>query len=86
VSGADEEWLNRKDVYGLRTLVSAEEGTKEIMPGVTMIRTGGHFEGSCVLHWDGMLFIADTFMSVPVRMICLRSSSPLCSERMKCDS
>jgi len=26
----------------------------EILPGVTMVRTGGHFAGSCVLHWaDG---------------------------------
>ena len=25
----------------------------EILPGVTMVRTGGHFAGSCVLHWAG---------------------------------
>ncbi|KAF2662821.1 hypothetical protein K491DRAFT_3458 [Lophiostoma macrostomum CBS 122681] len=63
VSAADEEWLNRKDGYGLRRLVSS--ATEEIVPGVTMIRTGGHFDGSCVLHWDGQLFIADSFMTVP---------------------
>jgi len=36
------------------------------VPGVTAIKVGGHFEGSMVLHWDGHLFIADTFVNVPV--------------------
>ena len=30
------------------------EPTREILPGVTLIRVGGHFEGGTVLHWaDG---------------------------------
>ena len=41
------------------------------MPGVTAIKVGGHFEGSMVLHWDGHLFIADTFVNVPVSSDCL---------------
>jgi glyoxylase-like metal-dependent hydrolase (beta-lactamase superfamily II) len=36
------------------------------VPGVTAIKVGGHFEGSMVLHWEGHLFIADTFVNVPV--------------------
>jgi len=36
------------------------------VPGVTAIKVGGHFEGSMVLHWDGHLFVADTFVNVPV--------------------
>jgi hypothetical protein len=27
-------------------------GTLEPLPGVTLIQTGGHFEGSAVLHWQ----------------------------------
>jgi hypothetical protein len=30
------------------------EPTREILPGVTLIRVGGHFDGGTVLHWaDG---------------------------------
>ena len=43
---------------------------EEIVPGVTAIKVGGHFEGSMVLHWDGHLFIADTFVNVPVSFGC----------------
>lgn len=53
----------------------------EIVKGVTAIQVGGHFEGSMVLHWDGVgegdekggkgghLFIADTFVNVPVSLL-----------------
>ncbi|KAF2707780.1 hypothetical protein K504DRAFT_483099 [Pleomassaria siparia CBS 279.74] len=61
-SKADEEWLNRKDAYGLRELI---DGTTEIVDGVTAIQAGGHFDGSLILHWDKNIFIADTMMSVP---------------------
>jgi glyoxylase-like metal-dependent hydrolase (beta-lactamase superfamily II) len=43
-----------------------ETPTKEIVPGVTMVKCGGHFDGSAVLHWNGCLFIADTVLTVPV--------------------
>lgn len=59
---ADQEWLSRKDPYGLRKLI---EGNTKIVEGVTAVQCGGHFDGSLVLHWDGKLFIADTMMSVP---------------------
>ena len=45
--------------------------TKEIAPGLTLIRTGGHFTGSSVLHWAegaagrGVLMTGDSIMVVP---------------------
>jgi glyoxylase-like metal-dependent hydrolase (beta-lactamase superfamily II) len=66
----DKFWLDRMDVQGVdRQLV--EIPTKEIVPGVTMIRCGGHFDGSAVLHWKerGVLCIADTILTVPVFML-----------------
>jgi glyoxylase-like metal-dependent hydrolase (beta-lactamase superfamily II) len=37
-----------------------------VLPGITAIKTGGHFDGSLVLHWEKKLFIADTIVTVPV--------------------
>jgi hypothetical protein len=67
-SATDSKWLNRKDPYGLRKLI---EGTTEISEGVTAIQCGGHFDGSLILHFDGAIFIADTMMSAPVRLVSL---------------
>jgi glyoxylase-like metal-dependent hydrolase (beta-lactamase superfamily II) len=45
--------------------------THEIAPGITLIRTGGHFTGSTVLHWAdgaegrGVLMTGDSIMVVP---------------------
>jgi glyoxylase-like metal-dependent hydrolase (beta-lactamase superfamily II) len=45
--------------------------TKEIADGITLIRTGGHFPGSTVLHWAdgaegrGALMTGDSIMVVP---------------------
>ena len=45
--------------------------TREIAPGITLIRTGGHFTGSTVLHWAegaegrGVLMTGDSIMVVP---------------------
>ncbi len=47
--------------------------TQEVVPGVTLIRCGGHFPGSTVLHWAagadgaGALFTGDTITVVPDR-------------------
>ncbi len=47
--------------------------TREIVPGVTAIRCGGHYPGSSVLHWSaganggGSLFTADTIYVVQDR-------------------
>lgn len=63
VAADDAEWLSREDGAGVRRLF---KGTEEVLPGVTVIQCGGHFDGSSVLHWERKLFIADTIMSVPV--------------------
>lgn len=45
--------------------------TLELAPGLTLIRTGGHFTGSTVLHWAGgaegrgVLMTGDSIMVVP---------------------
>lgn len=42
--------------------------TEEIVVGVTAVKLGGHFDGSLVLHWESKLYIADTLVTVPVRL------------------
>jgi glyoxylase-like metal-dependent hydrolase (beta-lactamase superfamily II) len=50
-----------------------EGETRELLPGLTAIRAGGHFPGSSVLHWaagaggKGALFTGDTIMVVSDR-------------------
>ena len=45
----------------------------ELLPGVTLIRCGGHFDGSAALHWrdgadgKGALLVGDTMTVVPDR-------------------
>ncbi len=58
-------WLERLEDPGTERK-PIEGSTEEILPGVTAIKTGGHFDGSLVLHWEEKLFIADTFITVPV--------------------
>ncbi len=48
VPRADREWLMRPDDAAVPW-----EGSVEIVPGVTAVQCGGHFEGSAVLHWPG---------------------------------
>ncbi|UPX11758.1 uncharacterized protein EKO05_0002348 [Ascochyta rabiei] len=62
IASDDAEWLNRADKNGVRKWIKK---TEEVVPGVTAVQCGGHFDGSCVLHWERKLFIADTMMSVP---------------------
>jgi len=49
IHAADAEWVQYPGP-GLRLW---EGDSKEILPGVTLINTGGHFPGSTVLHWAG---------------------------------
>ncbi|MCJ1391704.1 hypothetical protein MMC18_004569 [Xylographa bjoerkii] len=59
----DREWLDRQDSSDVqRRLI--EGSTEHILEGVTAIKTGGHFDGSLVLHWDRKLFIADSLLTV----------------------
>ncbi len=60
---ADREWVQRPDPR-----IRFWDRSAELVPGLTAIRCGGHFEGSSVLHWPagvegrGVLFTADTIM------------------------
>lgn len=44
---ADAKWVMRPD----RSIEFWEGETRELLPGVTLIRCGGHFAGGTVLHW-----------------------------------
>jgi len=45
----DSAWVVRHD----RSIVFWDGDTREVAPGITLLRTGGHFAGSTVLHWAG---------------------------------
>lgn len=45
---ADREWVMRPD----EQLVFWDGDSRELEPGVTLLRLGGHFAGGTVLHWS----------------------------------
>ena len=64
---ADRQWVMRAD-----PAVQFWDGdTKQIGPGLTLVRLGGHFDGGTVLHWAdgcegrGMLLSGDILQVVP---------------------
>lgn len=64
---ADRQWVMRAD-----PAVQFWEGdTKSIVPGLTLVRLGGHFDGGTVLHWAdwsdgrGVLLSGDILQVVP---------------------
>jgi glyoxylase-like metal-dependent hydrolase (beta-lactamase superfamily II) len=65
----NQPWVMRPD----DAIEFWEGAAREIMPGVTVVRCGGHFPGSSVLHWAGgargrgALFTGDTIMVVSDR-------------------
>lgn len=60
-------WMERLDASSVEWRF-IKGGTEKIVEGVTAVKTGGHFDGSLVLHWEEKLFIADTLVTVPVRI------------------
>ena len=75
---ADRMWVQRED-----PAIVEWSGTREVLPGVTLIQTGGHFEGSAVLHWaagaggKGALFVGDSIGVVAdVRAVSFMRSYP----------
>lgn len=74
VGSDDHEWLCQKPPSSetLRLIEGPAGATQSILPGVTAIKTGGHFPGNLVLHWEKKLFIADTIVTVPVCVPCIR--------------
>jgi glyoxylase-like metal-dependent hydrolase (beta-lactamase superfamily II) len=78
ISADDRMWVQRND-----PAIIEWRGTREVLPGVTLIQTGGHFEGSAVLHWTGggggrgALLVGDTITVVPdVRAVSFMRSYP----------
>ena len=65
---ADKQWIVRPD-----PATQHWEGSLDVLPGVTLIQCGGHFEGSAVLHWaegagqNGALMVGDTIQVVQDR-------------------
>jgi hypothetical protein len=61
IPNADRQWVMRPD-----PAVRYWEGVIEPLPGLTLIQSGGHFEGSAALHWAagaegrGALLTGDT--------------------------
>ncbi len=75
---ADRKWVMRPD-----PMVTFWEGeTKELAPGVTLIRCGGHFAGGTVLHWaqgaggKGALLSGDIVQVGPDRNVSFMRSYP----------
>ena len=66
VHEADTEWVQ----YLSPGLKLWQGDTHEIVPGVTLINTGGHFKGSTALHWadgadgQGLLLVGDSLTVV----------------------
>ena len=78
ISRADADWVQYDDPG-----IVHWEGTKEVLPGVTLVQCGGHFEGSAVLHWRqgadgrGALLVGDTITVVPdIRFVSFMRSYP----------
>ncbi|KAF1981427.1 hypothetical protein K402DRAFT_398516 [Aulographum hederae CBS 113979] len=69
LSREDEEWIcqrgKREGGGDVVEFMEPGEKTREVLPGVTVIKAGGHFPGSLLLHWEGRLLIADTVVTVP---------------------
>jgi len=65
---ADRQWAARPD-----DAVVGYEGSREVLPGVTVVQCGGHFDGSAVLYWaqgaagQGALLTGDTISVVADR-------------------
>ena len=66
---ADRSWVMRS----APCLQLWTEQTKELLPGLTLIRVGGHFEGGTVMHWaegagnKGALLSGDLLQVAPDR-------------------
>jgi hypothetical protein len=65
IHARNREWVMRSDPV----IVFWDDETKAILPDVTLIRCGGHFDGSSVCHWQrrdkpGVLLAGDTVQVV----------------------
>lgn len=65
IASEDAHWLCQRP-YQQADLQSLRDITTTIVPGVTAIKIGGHFDGQVVLHWEKTIFVADGLVTVPV--------------------
>lgn len=75
---ADRRWIRRPD-----DAIELWKGSVEVLPGVTLVQTGGHFPGSAVAHWAagaegrGALLAGDTiFVSADFASVSFMRSYP----------
>jgi len=64
IHSRDLKWLTRTDF----NLILLDGEKKQILPDVTLINCGGHFDGGCVLHYNhgnGMLLTGDSIQVSP---------------------
>ena len=77
VPEADLAWVQRPD-----PAVRTWSGRLEVLPGLTLVQCGGHFDGSAVLHWAagagglGALLVGDTATVTPDRNLSFMRSYP----------
>lgn len=78
IPSADREWVQRDD-----DAIVEWSGRVDVLPGVTLVQVGGHFEGSAVVHWaagaggKGALLVGDTITVVAdVRSVSFMRSYP----------
>lgn len=78
VHGMDRQWVTRHD-----PVVTFWEGERlDLAPEITLIRCGGHFPGSAVLHWAGgadgrgVLLTGDTLQVRPDKGLTFMHSYP----------
>jgi hypothetical protein len=75
---ADEPWVMRPDP----AMTFWEGETRQLAPGVTLLRCGGHFAGGTVLHWadgaggKGALLAGDILHVGPDRRVSFMRSYP----------
>ena len=75
---ADRQWVMRPDP----TVAFWDGETKELAPGITLIRCGGHFAGGTVLHWaqgaggKGALLSGDIVQVGPDKKVSFMRSYP----------
>jgi glyoxylase-like metal-dependent hydrolase (beta-lactamase superfamily II) len=77
VPEADLGWVQRPD-----PAVRTWSDRLEVLPGLTLVQCGGHFDGSAVLHWTegaggrGALLVGDTATVTPDRNLSFMRSYP----------
>jgi glyoxylase-like metal-dependent hydrolase (beta-lactamase superfamily II) len=65
VARADEEWVEYPNPESSGAEIRWLEEEKTDVCGIQVVVAGGHFPGSLLACWEGVLFIADTVIMAP---------------------